>query len=180
MPTRTPPSDDQRREMIEHLEYEVAMLRGGLLEFVAKNAATPNVMALDRTHVTRIRRTAYFEVVLLHARLLDEFLTKKPTRDDDLWAGDFFTPGAWAPADGPLDRVASISGTGLTVRQTIHKQLAHISTARLSQSKFYIQPCVNAVVVGMSAFANDRGNRNYADLNRMREMTDPLWQPSDR
>ena len=136
-----------KRQMIEHLEHEVAQFRSALVEFTELDQ--PDVLQLDRDDPVRIRRTAFFEVVLLHARLLDEFLGTEPTHPDDFWAGSFTTN--WTKAS-PLDTVAPVSPGGPSVRESINKQLAHMTTARLSQEEFPIRSIANAVIGGLHHF----------------------------
>jgi hypothetical protein len=109
--------------MIAHLEHEVAQFLGALAEFTAVDGR--GVLDLDPADPVRIRRTAFFEIVLLHARLLDDFLGTEPTKRDDFWARHFIDD--WE-ATSPLDGLPPPSPGGLTVRQCINKQLARDQT----------------------------------------------------
>lgn len=111
------PSAQEKRAIIEHLEHEVAQFLGAVAQFTG-------VLQMRRDDPARIKRTAFFEVVLLHARLLDEFLGTEPTHPDDLWTGSFTTN--WTKAS-PLDTVAPVSPGGRSVRTSINNQLAHPS-----------------------------------------------------
>ena len=108
--------DPTRRRMITHLEHEVAQFLGALAEFTAVDGR--GVLDLDRADTVRIRRTAFFEIVLLHARLLDDFLGTEPTKPDDFWARHFIDD--WE-ATSPLDGLPPPSPGGLTVRP-VHQQ----------------------------------------------------------
>jgi hypothetical protein len=75
--------------------YEVAMLRGGRAEQDMRRAETPDMMQLDRSDPTRVACMAFFETVLLHARVLNDFLTVAPAANpDDVWAGDYVPNGS--------------------------------------------------------------------------------------
>lgn len=49
-------------------------------------------MDVERADPRRIARTAFFETVLLHARVLHDFLAGPPV-DDDVWAGHYIEAG---------------------------------------------------------------------------------------
>lgn len=160
--------------MIEHLEHEVSMLRGGHAEFLRHNQ--PDYKKFDRADTVRVVRTSFFEVTLLHARLLDEFLTwGKGKSGDDIWAGDYIPD--WDGSIGPLDKVPSLSKQSLTVRATLNKQLAHVSTARALQASFYVDVVVREVVDRMRDFAVAPTNLNHSGFARLRELVGPAWPP---
>lgn len=162
--------------IIPHLEYEVSMLRGALVEYHARDWHGIRG-SLDRADPERIARTSFFEVLLLHARVLNEFLsgTDDDKRDDDLWAGDYFNTGDWNPVCQPLNWVGSVAA-GLTVAETINKQLAHLSTTRIQQWRFHLERVEREVVAGMREFANDTKNLNYSNMERLRELLAD-WPP---
>lgn len=142
------PMDDlMKRRMIEHLEHEVAQFLGALAEFTALDE--PGVLDLDRADPVRIRRTAFFETVLLHVRLLDDFLGTEPQRRDDFWAGHFIDD--WETSS-PLSGLPPPTPGGLSVRECINKQLAHLTTARLSQQDFPIRDMADAIIGGLRDF----------------------------
>jgi hypothetical protein len=134
------------------------------------------VLNLKRDDPVLIRRTAFFEVVLLHARILDEFLfrtkTKKP-RADDFWAGDFIS--GWNPVDGPLDRVQPISPSGLTVRESINKQLFHMTKARLQQSDFRLRDLADEILGGMRNFVAHPAILGDPDFDCINEWLYATW-----
>lgn len=116
--------------------------------------ALPNFEKLDRADPKRVGCIAYFETTLLHARVLDEFLTVKPRGkfEDNVWAGDYID--TWkAPAPGPLARSVSVK-KGQDVRTTINKQLAHLSLYRLDQAPFYVDHIADEVVKDMRVFTS--------------------------
>jgi hypothetical protein len=92
-----------------------------------------------------------------------------------VWAGDFFDNGKWNPRSRPLDRVRSLGTSGLSVRETIHKQLAHLSYERISQAPYLVGEIVMEVALAMQRFAEDEHNKNYEDLARLRELLGPSW-----
>jgi hypothetical protein len=161
--------------MIEHLEHEVAMFCGALAEFTERDV--PDVRKLKRDDPVRIRRTAFLEVVLLHARLLDEFLgtRPKPTHPDDFWAGNFIsgTPG-WNPIR-PLDGVAPSSPTGLSVRDSINKQLAHMTTERLQQADFRLRDLADEILRGMRDFVHHPAILGDPDFERINVWLYATW-----
>jgi hypothetical protein len=115
--TRLNPPDKQ--QMIAHLEHELAQFCGSLAEFSSLNEKDAAVLKRDRDDPRRIRRTAFFECFLLHARILDEFLGCKPRKDD--FAAGAFTDG-WTRRS-PLGGVDPVDPSGLPVRDLINKQL---------------------------------------------------------
>jgi hypothetical protein len=162
--------DESKRRMIEHLEHEVAQFLGALAEFTALDE--PGVLELDRADPVRIRRTAFFEIVLLHARLLDDFLGTKPTKPDDFWAKHFIDD--WE-ATSPLNGLPLPSPGGLTVRECINKQLAHLTTARLSQQDFPIRDLADAIIGGMRDFVGRAVRPGDPDLWQLNEWLYATW-----
>jgi hypothetical protein len=155
--------DPTKRRMIAHLEHEVAQFLGALAEFTALDE--PGVLDLDRADPVRIRRTAFFEIVLLHARLLDDFLGMEPKCADDFWAGHFIDD--WE-VTSPIDGLPAPLPGGLSVRKCINKQLAHLTTARLSQQDFPIRDMADAIIAGLRDFvarAVPLGDRDLWQLN---------------
>lgn len=96
--TRLSPPDKQ--QMIEHLEHELVQFCGALAEFSALDRV--GVLDRNRDDPERIRRTAFFECFLLHARILDEFLGMKPRRDD-------FAAGAFTDAGRDNHRLMGLT-----------------------------------------------------------------------
>lgn len=160
----------ERQQMIEHLEHEVAMFCGALAEFTELDV--PDVLKLKRDDPVRIRRTAFFEVALLHARVLDEFLLSKPTRDD--WCAGHVVEG-WKPEDGPLDRVPSLSTSNLSVRESINKQLAHMTTERLQQSDFRLRDVAEEIIRGMREFVERTDILGDPDFERLHAWLYATW-----
>lgn len=153
-----------------HLYYEVAMLRGANAEHKQRRRDRPDMMELDRADPTRIGCMAFFESALLHARVLNDFLTLPPEghREDDVWAGDYIKN--WKPpTPGPLKRTVSVA-KGRGVKEMINKQLAHLSLKRLHQTPFYVSEITRAVVEDMTRFANDTNNVCYAELEGVRNL----------
>ena len=172
-PSRTPPTHDELAELARtHLYYEVAMLISGATEEHRRTRERSDLMCLDRAHPARTHRTAFFESVLLHARVLDDFLTKPPGYNpDDVWAGDFFTDSQkWIPPEpGPLAGTPSVF-PGEAVKVSINKQLTHFSLRRLKQTHFYVDQIAFAVIIAMGRFANDERNRCYSELEGVRNL----------
>jgi hypothetical protein len=150
-------TDADQRDMVKHLHYEVSMLRGGLAEFQARDV--DGVMDRDRADPRRIARTAFFETVLLHARVLHDFLAGPPV-DDDVWAGHYVED--WEPLK-PLDR---------ELRKAINKQLMHFSGKRLQQRRFPMAAIADTIRDGVRAFVQHDDNKNRADLDGVRELLD--------
>lgn len=162
---RTQLSASDKRDMIEHLEHEVAMFRGAFSAFSTLD--NPDVRALGRNEPERISRTAFFEVALLHARLLDEFLCKTAPTRDDLCAINFIP--SWSPGGGPLDRVSSLAPSGVTVRQSINKQLAHMTTERLQQAEFRLRDIDDEIIRGMRDFTSHPDIAQDSDFDQLRK-----------
>jgi hypothetical protein len=112
---------------------------------------------------------AFFEAAVMHARVLNDFLTVTPNRyPDDTWAGDYIKN--WkAPSPSPLKRAVSVA-PGRGVKETINKQLAHFSIKRLQQTAFYIGKITAPVIHDMSTFANDTDNVCYSELEGIRAL----------
>jgi hypothetical protein len=163
---------DDRQRMIEHLEHEVVMFFGALAEFTDNDLA--GVLALDRDDPIRIRRTAFFEVVLLHARLLDEFLSQEPKRPDDFWAGDF-VPG-WH-LTSPLAQVAPLTRGGPSVRDSINKQLAHLTLTQLQRQDFRLRDLTNAIIAGLRKFVEHRHIAGAPEFEQLHEWVYSTWSP---
>src|ERR1700678_1342599 len=105
-----------RHNMLDHLEHEVVQFYGALAEFTERDRR--DILELPRDHPERIRRNMAFEGFLLHARLLDDFLGRKPDKGSDVfWAGNIID---WAGAS-PLETLPDIAG--MSVRKRINKQL---------------------------------------------------------
>ena len=124
---------------------------------------------MPRDDADRIACTAFFETTLLHARVLNDFLTLEPTvrdKPDDIWAGDYL-PAWQPPATAPLDRVPSVL-KGRPVRDSINKQLAHFSLERVTHTKFWFSTVVDEVLADMKTFAEDNSNVCYAELAGVR------------
>lgn len=170
---RTTPTQGELAELAEsHLYYEIAMLISGVTEEYRRTHEHRGIMKLDRAHPARAQRTAFFESTLLHARVLDDFLTQPPGRyPDDVWAGDYFTnSNDWTPPkDGPLARTPSVF-PGEEVKVSINKQLAHFSLRRLQQTPFYLPEIANAVLADMNKFARNERNCCYTELEGVRNL----------
>ncbi|KKC05022.1 hypothetical protein [Mycobacterium nebraskense] len=137
-----------RHKMLDHLEHEVAQFYGALAEFTERDR--PDILNLPRDHPERIRRNTAFEAFLLHARLLDDFLGSKPAEgSDDFWAGHLIE--TWTAAR-PLATLPDIDG--LSVRVRINKQLAHLTTKRLTHKKFPIRAMAQAITNSLIEFVN--------------------------
>lgn len=166
---RTPPTQAELAALAEnHLHYEVAMLRGSIAEYSQRYNANLNITTLPRNDAGRIACMAFFEVVLLHSRILDEFLVGPP-RQDDVVAADYI-PNWVPPAPRPLDRVQQVAASALVVRSSINKQLAHFSLERLQQSRFYVEQVANEVLHDIAVFANDTANTCHAELQAVRDL----------
>jgi hypothetical protein len=158
-----------RRRLIQHVEYEVVMLRGCLVEFTERDQG--GVMDLDVDAPSRIARTAFLEVFLVHARALDDFLGTERKYADDLWAGDFIG-SSWRPHEEttPLARVSP------RIREEINKQLAHISTERLDKSLFPLDRIAAEIRRDLGSFVDQAGAEDDRDLDRLRELVEANWR----
>jgi hypothetical protein len=178
---RVPPTRAELTSLAEiHLYYEVAMLRGADTENRNRRARCTNIEQLDRDDSDRIACMAFFESTLLHARVLNDFLTFDPATKgwDDVWAGDY-VPGWVPPTTAPLDRVPSVLPNGRPVRDSINKQLAHFSVERLNQEKFWFPTLVNEVFADLRTFANDMNNVCHAELAGVRDLLSrTAWRAS--
>ncbi|RFZ48247.1 hypothetical protein MSS2_04763 [Mycobacterium marinum] len=141
-----PPNKEQ---MIAHIEHEFAQFRGSLAEFSALD--DPCALSRNRDDPERIRRTAFFECFLLHARVLDEFLGQLPRKDDDFTAGAF--TDSWTRRS-PIGEVDPITPGGLSVRDRINKQLTHLTTSRVDQQQLPIAAIAAAVLKVFREFLN--------------------------
>lgn len=170
---RTAPSKAELAELATtHLYYEVAMLRGSGAEHRRRRIERPDIEGLNRAAPERVSCMAFFEAALMHARVLNDFLTARPNTKrypEDVWAGDYITN--WkAPNPGPLKRSEAI-GSNRAIKDAIDKQLAHLSIRRVrGQRRFDIDGIVDAFVHDMSVFANDLDNRCYAELEGVRHL----------
>jgi hypothetical protein len=174
---RTPPARAELVALAEkHIYYEVAMLRGGRAEQNRRRAERPDLMRLDRSDPTRIACMAFFEAVLLHARVLSDFLTVAPADHvDDIWAGDY-VPNWQPPSPSPLARVRGVTPSDRPLRDSINKQLAHFSLTRLQQHKFYIDHVADEVLRDISTFADDPTNVCHSELRGVRVLLSrDLW-----
>lgn len=145
---------DQLEEIAtKHLPYEVAMLIGANKQHREWQAKTPRLDTLALDDPQRVTCTMWFEGVLIHARVLHEFLTiGDRKRSDDVWAGDFLAD--WnAPNPGPLNRAISAS-PDLDVKKTIDKQLAHMTIRRINKVGFVVSHIAAAVVEDMRLFTD--------------------------
>ena len=125
----------------------------------------------DRADPERVACMSFFEAALMHARLLNDFLTARPGKrfPDDVWAGDYIT-GWTAPDPGPLQR-AQCFGSNRAIKDAIDKQLAHLSIRRVrGQEDIDVAVIVDAIVQDMKTFAKDETNVCYEDLNGVREL----------
>ncbi|KQH78060.1 hypothetical protein AO501_20100 [Mycobacterium gordonae] len=170
---RITPTTAQLAELANtHLYYEVAMLRGALAEQDKRRAETPHIRDLDRDDPIRIACMAFFEAALIHARVLDDFLTLPPPNSgrnaDDIWAGDY-VPNWQPPNPSPLDRANPVV-PGQKVRDSINKQLAHFSVLRLQQTAFYVGRITAEVLHDLKLFAEDTNNVCYQELQGVRDL----------
>ncbi|OBA70604.1 hypothetical protein A5641_12195 [Mycobacterium sp. 1554424.7] len=175
---RTAPTKAQLDELAEiHLYYEVAMLRGGRAEQDRHRDQRHDLMSLDRADPARVATMAFFEAALMHARVLNDFLTVPPSERnrDDVWAGDYVTN--WRPPNpGPLERVPPVI-SGQPVRDSINKQLAHFSLLRLQQTKFYVGLVADEVTRDMKDFAENPNNVCHQSLQGVRDLLNRThWQ----
>lgn len=170
-------SDEDKLEMIEHIEYEVAMLLGSAAELDERDR--DGVMELPIDHPRRIARTAFLEVFLLHVRALDEFLGKRPGRPDDLWAGHYVGP-AWSERPivemyhGQRDSSGPIYPD---VRNRINKQLAHVTTQRMDQAEFPIAAMARDIRMALGALVRDEAIRGKPEFESLRALVndDKRW-----
>jgi hypothetical protein len=171
-----PLSNSDLAELAEtHLYYEVAMLRGAVAEHAKRRNEYSGLMTLDRSDPKRLATMAYFEIVLMHSRVLNDFLTVTPSSgSDDVWAGHYVAN--WqAPSPAPLDRVAHVT-PGRTVKQSINKQLAHFSDERLRQRTFQIATTAQEVLDDIATFATHPSNVCFAELKGVRSLlARTLW-----
>ena len=176
MPLPAAPSRAELAEMAQtHLFYEVAMLRGARTEEARRRSPDPR--PLERDNPKRIACMAFFESALIHARVLNDFLTVPPSHPDDVWAGHYFDNWS-APDPAPLTRSVSVD-PALTVKATINKQLAHLSLARLQQTPFYMGQITKAVLDDMRVFAEDEANSCYQELAGVRTLLDRNPWPTE-
>lgn len=105
----------------EHVFYEIDMFFG-VGDFIAKQAL---VRASSPNNVTRLA-SLVVEGFAIHVRNIIEFLYSKQPRPTDVVAADFCLPGAWEAAR------PSLSNTLETARVRADKELAHLTTARIS------------------------------------------------
>jgi len=159
------------------LYYEVAMLSGAAAEHRQRRSAYPGLMGLDRDNPKRVATMAYFELVLMHARVLHDFLTVKPSGLDDVRVGHYI-PNWQPPNPGPLDRVPRVSSR-LTLKRSINKQLAHFSDERLKQQKFHVDLVATEVLADMQTFANDTTNQCYTELKGIRTLLSRATVPTE-
>ncbi|GAB7141754.1 hypothetical protein LRC484719_03390 [Mycobacterium riyadhense] len=140
------------------------MLRGALAEQTLMRRKHPGMHArYDRADPIRIACMVNFEAVLLHARILNDFLTVEPRYPDDAWAGDFIVN--WQPPNpSPLKRIRPL------LREQINKQLAHFSLKRVGHKGFPMDQIVNEVMRDMGTFANDTTNVCHAELAGVRTL----------
>lgn len=100
-------STAELRKLGEHLNYEMDML------------VRTSVLATQE--VDEHRRYAFLEAFLVHYRVLAEFLSAKPKKEDDVTAKDFFP--AWK------------SPVKFSDWDDINKSLAHLTTRRIHRTK---------------------------------------------
>jgi len=163
--------DDLLRIAETDLYYEVAMLRGGLAGHEQAWELKP--LQYGQDHPIRIAWAVNFEAALLHARVLNDFLTGDPRSRryrDDVFAGDFI-PNWQPPTPGPLCRI------GPEVKRNIDKQLAHLSSKRVTREDLNAHRIVTEVLSDMRTFAFDPRNVCYDALRGVRDILDrDRWQ----
>ena len=95
---------------------------------VAAPLGVPNSIAPPPGSVPRpstVMSNAQIESFMVHLRNLIEFLFTRKPGDTDVAAVDFCAPGAWNPA---------ITQSLIDARQRVNKELAHLTTDRISGS----------------------------------------------
>ena len=167
--TRRNPPDKLR--MIEHLEHEFAQFRGSLAEFSVLDEKDSGVLDRGCDEPERIRRTAFFECFLLHARILDEFLGGEPVKDD--FAAEAFTDG-WTRRS-PLGEVDPITLGGLTVRELLNKQLAHLTTSRVNQQNLPVAAIASAVLDVLQKFLGRPDICTDPDFEQLTDWACATW-----
>lgn len=112
--TRRKRTDEERRTVLSHLEYEARMLIAtaqGLASGVAAGSAIGNALV---------------ESFALHARNLIDFLWPEGAKTDHVMAEDYFEdPSTWKKLRPPLSTLLKDS------RIRAHKEIAHLSYDRL-------------------------------------------------
>lgn len=159
------PTDDELRELAPHIYYEALMLDGAVSEFYRLNSG--GIETLPRSDRRRIARTTFLEAILLHARILDDFLRYGRTdgKDDDVFAAHYIP--AWTPAS-PLDGLATTNG--VSVRSAMNKHLAHLTTDRLTPTRYNLPSIAQPVLAALAIFARDQTNTQYHQFDELREL----------
>ena len=115
MPEHVRWSDDQLREVSDHLFYELWMLEGA-------------VQVLRLPLLGRgVLANAVVESFAVHARALHDFFYRDRTKPDDVIASDYFdSPSDWVALRGePADELAKAVAR-------VNKEVAHLTFSRLS------------------------------------------------
>jgi hypothetical protein len=163
-------TDNEMRQMIPHVEYEVIMLLGAAEELDERDR--DDVMRLEIDDPRRMARTAFLEVFLFHARALDEFLGKKRGRSDDLWAGDYVE--TWAERSVvPMyrDDDHSVGPLHSAVRTRINKQLAHVTTKRMDKENFPLASIARDIHLALGEFVRSEAIRDKPEFDRLRALS---------
>jgi hypothetical protein len=163
---------DEKRRMIEHIEYEVIMLLSAAAEFDKRDRGRVMELAIDDPK--RTARTAFLEVFLLHARALDEFLSDRRARSDDLWAGDYVGATVWAERSTVPVYKEGRSGGPLRVvdRQRINKLLAHVTTKRMDKDEFPLAAIAGDIHMALGEFVRHETIRDKPEFDRLRALVD--------
>ena len=170
-------TDDEKRRMIEHIEYEVIMLLSAGAEFDKRDSDEVMELAIDDPE--RTARTAFLEVFLLHARALDEFLSDRRGRPDDLWAGDYVGDTAWAEGSTVAMYKEGRSGGPLfsADRTRINKLLAHVTTKRMDKDHFPLASIARDIRMALGEFVRHQTISDKPEFDRLRALVhdDSRW-----
>lgn len=110
-------STEELSKALEHLHYEFSML-----------CAVSEALASGRT-LPSWERNALLESFVVHVRTLIDFFYPSIARDNDVLAIDFFQdPAVWR------ELTPALSDLLATCRERAHKEIAHLTYARLAIS----------------------------------------------